>query len=109
MLNRRALTIGLVLLAATQAMTDTAWLEIVLYVVTTVVGVWVNYLLVTARVRRNMNEQSAVYRDRVDRLTWEVNSYESKVEELRKEVGTLGRAIAAISGKANGTTYHEGD
>lgn len=105
---KRILIVGLVLLAASQAITDTAWLEIVLYVVTTVVGVWVNYLLVTSRVKQRLEEQSAVYRDRVDRLTWEVNRYEQKVEDLSKDIGTLGRAVAAISGKANGTTYHEG-
>lgn len=80
----------------------TAWLEVIFYVLTTAVGVFVNYLLVTARVKRKLDEQSAVYRDRVDRLTGEVNRYEDKVEALE-------RKFAALTGQANGFYRKEGD
>ena len=76
-------------------MIPTAWLEIIFYAITTAVGVLVNYILVTARVKKKLEEQTLLYQFRVDRLTEEHNRDQQVLFALE-------RKFAALTGQANG-------
>ena len=91
------------------------WMEVVRFFAIVLSGILTNFLIASY--------YAGKYKERVDRLTAEVNRYEDKVEEMGKkiqeqeikflnqqmatfkELAGYGRMIAAITGKANGTTF----
>jgi hypothetical protein len=84
-----------------------AWLYAVITIGSVIVGVVLNYFLVTALAKHEFETSTAKYQERVDRLTAEVNRYEDRVEDQNKEIARLGRIVAAFTGQANGVDFSD--
>jgi hypothetical protein len=71
---------------------------------------WIGSIIIGGAVNiAIMSYYVGTYKERVERLTEEVQRYEDKVEEMDRELGRFGRQLAAFTGKANGGSYREGD
>jgi hypothetical protein len=66
------------------------WAEILVYFGTLAIGIVTNFLIAAY--------YAGKYKERVERLTEEVNRYEDRVEKME-------RALSALSGTANGVNY----
>jgi membrane protein YqaA with SNARE-associated domain len=84
-----------------------AWLYALITIGASVLGVIVNYFLVSALTKRKLEEQTIRYTERVERLTNEVLRWEDKVDEQEKEIARLSRQMAALTGLANGTQFRK--
>jgi membrane protein YqaA with SNARE-associated domain len=106
-----------------------AWLYALITIAASVLGVILNYFLVSALTKKKLEAhvttETLRYQERVERLTKEVDRYEDAVEkqrerietqekehlkaqiEMYKELARYGRMIAAMSGKANGVDFRE--
>jgi membrane protein YqaA with SNARE-associated domain len=87
-----------------------AWLYALITIGATVIGIVLNYFIVSALTKRKLEEQTIRYTERVDRLTSEVNRWQDTVSEQGKEIAKLSRQLSALTGLANGTQFRkEGD
>jgi hypothetical protein len=77
-----------------------AWLYAVITIGGVIMGVVLNYFIMAPSLKRKVAEQTGAYRERVNRLTAEVNRYEDKVDKLE-------RMVAAFTGQANGMNFRE--
>jgi hypothetical protein len=85
-----------------------AWLYAVITIGGVILAQVLNYLFMAPVLKRRLAEQTGVYRERVNRLTAEVNRFEDKVYVNEKELARLGRIVAAFTGKANGVDFTGG-
>lgn len=69
-----------------------AWLEVSIYIGTVLLGVLTNFLIASFYAGR--------YKERVERLTKEINNYEMRLAKLEQQ-------FAAVTGQAGGINYRK--
>lgn len=70
----------------------TPWTEALLFASTVVLGIVTNFFIASF--------YAGKYKERVERLTKEINNYESRLQRLEQ-------AFSALTGQAGGITYRQ--